>query len=163
MKKIILSIILSVFTIISFAQTKIGYVNYEEVITEMPDYKKAMNELETYANEKRVYLENLMAEGQAKLQEFNANVDSYDELKKQSEYTALQQFEQRIAQANQVAQEQVLEKEKELIAPVQEKMNEALKYVAKQNGYVSIIDGSVLRYSSEGNNVTSLVKKRLGI
>ena len=46
----------------------------------MPDYKKAMNELEKYANEKRVYLENLMAEGQAKLQEFNDNVDSYDDL-----------------------------------------------------------------------------------
>ena len=104
-----------------------------------------------------------MAEGQAKLQEFNNNVESYDDLKKQSEYTALQQFEQRITQANQVAQDQVLEKEKELLAPVTTKMNEALEYVSKKNGYVTIIDGSVLRYSSEENNVTELVKKRLGI
>ena len=49
MKKLILLITVSIFTTIGFSQTKIGYVNYEEVIAEMPEYKKAMSDLETYA------------------------------------------------------------------------------------------------------------------
>ena len=163
MKKLILLITVSIFTTICFSQTKIGYINYEEVIAEMPEYKKAMSELETYANEKRVYIENLMAEGRAKAQEFQANMDSYDDLKKQSEYTAIQQFEQRIVQAEQVAQQQFDEKQQEVLKPILEKMNKAVEDVAKKNGYITIIDGSILRYSSEENNITVLVKKQLGI
>ena len=55
------------------------------------------------------------------------------------------------------------EKQQEVLKPILEKMNKAVEDVAKKNGYITIIDGSILRYSSEENNITVLVKKQLGI
>jgi outer membrane protein len=50
-----------------------------------------------------------------------------------------------------------------LIAPFEEKVRKAIDEVAKENKYSYIFDTQILLYYDGGDDVTPLVKKKLGI
>ena len=55
------------------------------------------------------------------------------------------------------------DKQLELMQPFQDKILKAIEDVAKENGYAYIFDTQVLLYSEGGDDVSALVKKKLGI
>ena len=56
---------------------------------------------------------------------------------------------------------QVTEKREELLGPIYEKVNQAIKDVAKENSYQFIFDQNVLLYAEDSQNVNDLVKAKL--
>ena len=71
--------------------------------------------------------------------------------------------EQAIGQYEQTMQQQLLEKQQTLLQPILDQVNEAIKQVAKDNGYTMIFDSAVLLYADEAQDVGTLVKAKLGI
>ena len=55
------------------------------------------------------------------------------------------------------------ERQIELMTPFQDKILQAIQDVAKENGYAYIFDSKNLLYSEGGDDVSALVKKKLGI
>jgi len=58
------------------------------------------------------------------------------------------------------------QKESQLLQPIIEKADKAIKEVGKENGYTYIFDlsrGSVVYFSEVSEDVLPLVKKKLGI
>jgi outer membrane protein len=74
-------------------------------------------------------------------------------------------METNIREFQQSAEEDLDKYQSQLIAPIQEKALNAIKTVAKANGFSYIFDDAsgAMLYKPEGDDVTALVKKQLGI
>ena len=75
----------------------------------------------------------------------------------------LTDLQERITLFEQSLQDLMQERQIELMTPFQDKILQAIKDVAKENGYAYIFDTKNLLYSDGGDDVSALVKKKLGI
>ena len=90
-----------------------------------------------------------------------------DAVRKDKE-TELQQLEQNIQRFQQDAQASVQKKETDLMTPLYRKIGDAIKDVAKENGFSFIINAQIgqadiLLYTDEKYDASSLVLKKMGI
>jgi outer membrane protein len=146
------------------AQNKFGYVSMQELITSMPEYKKAdtaMNEFQTalgqnYDDMVKEYNEQSVLVTGKDTAKFTA---AQLELKRKAVGDLLQKLQGWQTQAQQLAQQ----KNQELIAPIQKKALDAIQAVAKENGFTYVIQKEQLLVSPPGEDLLPLVKKRLGI
>ncbi len=165
LKKIALLLLL-IAPMSAFAQ-KFGYVKSLEVVTLMPEYKKAQidnHEMEKqYKEESKRLLDELTRKYIEYQQEAN-NLPKNIQERRQKELQDLSekgmQFQQEAQQLLQKAYEQIME-------PIYKKFEEALKTVGDNGGYTYIIDLSRtdIPYINEEQftDVTPNVKAVLGI
>ena len=148
------------------AQVKMGYVNPMEIFNVMPEKATAENTLKTASEKYETEFKNLQTAFQKKAEEYD-KVDKdtttpqaikdrhMQEL--QEEYQKIQNFQQTAAQDIQRQQEQ-------LLAPIQQKLQDAIKAVGAEGGYTFIYDTSSLLYVGTGaEDLTAKVKAKLGI
>lgn len=144
---------------------KFGHINSAELLEIMPAKTKIQSELESY----KVGLENQMkamtSEYESKVAEYQANEGTWTDVVKQMKVEMINELEGKIQQFSQTAQTSLAEKEQELVKPLLDDAQAAIKKVAKDNGYTYIFDvssGTILHYP-EGDDILPLVKKHLNI
>lgn len=165
MKKLLLGAVMAFGMLNASAQTKIGYINTDEVMSLMPEAAKVNTELNEYAV-------SLQQQGQALTKEADAKRDKYfldssgltpsmkeirrDELVKL--YARLQNYDQE-------AQEKSQQYAQAKIAPIRAKAMDAIKAVAKEKGYTYVLDdaANVLLVMPPGDDLLPSVKTKLGI
>ena len=125
---------------IASAQVKIAHVNTAEVLDAMPDKSKAEKKLETYYNELQEQLKTMYTEYQNKLQDYQANAETMSNLVKQSKEKELVDLESRITAFQGNAESEFENKRAELLAPLLEKIQNAINTVGKEKGLTYIID-----------------------
>lgn len=167
MKKLIVTGILglSIFglTSTSFAQNKIGYINTDELVSVMPEAEKANTDLQDYQT-------SLQQQGNDYLTELNEKDSLFvkDSLKlspaaKELRRNDLVQLYQKVQGWRETMQQMIGEKQQALLVPIQTKALEAIKTVAKENGYTYIFNESSLLVSPPSDDILPLVKRKLGI
>lgn len=164
-KKLIIFSFLALFTLCTFAQNKFGYIDSSELLSLMPEKKKAEGELQTFAKSLESQLGAMQAEYQASVQDYQANEATYDDLVKQDKISEITNLEQRIQAFQQNAQNALQKKEQELLEPILAKARTAIEDVAKEGKFTYIFDSSMgsILYADENENVMLLVKKKLGL
>jgi outer membrane protein len=77
----------------------------------------------------------------------------------------IQELEERIQAAQEKAQEDLAKQEEELLRPMVERTNNAIKEVAEAGGYTYIFDVSTgfVLYFDKGDDIMPKVKAKLGI
>lgn len=148
-----------------FAQTKFGYINSDELLSVMPEAKKADSSLTLFAKSYQDQLEQMSKEYQKKVQDYQNQEKTMTEAMKEVKVKEIQQLEERIQSTQQSAQDKVAKKREELYSPILEKADKAIKDVAKTNNFDFVFDasrGNVL-YAKESDNILPLVKAKLGI
>jgi outer membrane protein len=173
MKKSILKITLACIALVclSFGRSdaqvhKLGHLNFQELVVQMPEYTKANSDMEVFGKQLEDELKKMSAELQKKADEFQKQEPKMAEAIKEMKEKELQDMQSRIQQFQQSAQQNVRKKEEELLKPIYEKAKKAIADVAKENGYSYIFDagpGSPVLYKPESENVTSQVSKKLGV
>ncbi|MFN0015982.1 MAG: OmpH family outer membrane protein [Saprospiraceae bacterium] len=165
-----------VFTLIALfiatslsAQTapKYGHMNLGNLLEQMPDTKTAEETLKVFADKLAAKDDSLTKAFQAAYTALETEYKGggltpvqaqkrQEELQKQQEF--IQKFEQE-------AQQAVADKRTDLLKPILTKINDAVKAVAKEVGYSMVFDTSsgVMLFAAETEDVTALVKKKLGI
>lgn len=148
------------------AQVKLGYVNPMEIFNVMPEKATAENTLKTASEKYETEFKNLQTAFQKKAEDYDkADKDAttpqaikdrhMQEL--QEEYQKIQNFQQTAAQDIQRQQDQ-------LLAPIQQKLQDAIKAVGAEGGYTFIYDTSSILYVGTGaEDLTAKVKAKLGI
>ena len=168
MKKVLkLGILLLAITCLSFSAEaqKYGYIDSNALIEAMPAVKQMRPELETLSkqlNKKReqMYL-TYQEKGQAAAKKQAEGILSPKEAEEvQAE---LAKLEQEIMEYEQKMQQQLAAKEQQLLSPILERVQNAIKEVAKENGYTMIFNAAVLLYADEATDISALVKAKLGI
>lgn len=151
------------FTDTAFSQTKIGYINTEELIGSMPEAEKASQQLQEYQTA-------LQQQGQEYLVELNEKDSAFaiDSIKlssaqKELRRNALLELYQKVQGWREVIQQKMQEKQQELLIPIRTKALDAIKAVSKESGYGYILDQNSVIVGPPGDDVLPLVKKKLGI
>ncbi len=171
MKKLaIVAILVLVSTLSAFqvnAQKKIGYVNMQEIIYNMPEAKKADTTLQSYRQDLYNELQNMQKEFQTNAQKFIGDSMSMSQAVKEVKRDELQQQQQRLSQFQQSAQQRISKKQQQVFQPIIKKAQDAVNAVAKAKGYTWVFnntgDGSILLVKPSANNLTDAVKAKLGI
>lgn len=148
------------------AQIKIAHVNTNEVMNAMPDKAKAEKKLETYYNELQEQLKTMYTEYQNKLQEYQNGADAMSNLVRQSKEKELADLEGRITAFQANAETDFENKRAELLAPLLEKIQNAINSVGKEKGYTYILDvatGTTVYIGTDAIDVTKDVKAKMGI
>ncbi len=144
---------------------KFGFVNSAEILSELPAMKAAESNLEALQKQ-------LQKQGQAMVQSFQTD---YQALQAQAQEGTMSPKQQQEAAAKlQVREEEIgtfestmmsdLQKKRaELLEPIYEEINQAIEDVAKENGFQFIFDQQVLLYGEESQDVSAMVKAKLGL
>jgi len=165
MKKLAILALFGLLTFNTFAQ-KLGHLDAQEILALMPEREKATEDYQEYAKGLESQLMSMQSEYQSEIQDYQDNEDTYSDLVKQDKIAEIQGLEQRIGTFQQSAQESLQRKEVELLSPILEKLQNAINEVAEDGDYTYIFDnstGGMLLYSKESENISSLVKKKLGL
>lgn len=143
---------------------KIGHLNVQEVMAMLPERKGLEEQVQTFAKELENTYGLMTTEYQNKLNEFQQLPPDSPESIKETKIQDLQQLEQRIKEFEVKAQQDLAQKEQDLLQPLIEKMKDTIKKVAESNGYTYILDSGVgVILHAGGDDVAKLVKKELGL
>lgn len=163
MKKLILAGVIALSTLGATAQTKIGYINTDEVIAAMPETEKANKELQEYQQSLVTQGEELEKEANDKIAQFGKDSATMSPSMKEIKRTELIKLVQRVQGYNQEAQDNAKQAAQTKFQPIQVKAMDAIKAVAKKNGYAYILDINSVLVGPPGDDILPLVKKELGI
>ncbi len=167
MNKLIPIILLCFSIIISANSQKIGYVNSQEILTSLSEVKQANSDIEVMKTMFQKKGEDMVKELQTKYQELQKKQQTGElapvEIEKQSALLKLE--EAKLGEFEKSSQEKIYQKSEELLRPIQERVNKAIKDVATENAFLYIFDAGmgVILYSDPTADVTKLVKAKLGI
>ena len=165
-KLILTSLLLFTSLYWGIAQTnlKIGHVNIPELVQNHSSTDSIQKVLETETKEMEKIYGEMIGEHEAKLKTFEKEQAGYSEFVKKTKQEELVEIAQKIQTYNQNAQQQLQKRNMELVQPIYEKINAAIKRVADRDGFTYILDisnGTVAYTSPESINITALVKKEL--
>lgn len=147
---------------------KYGYLNSQELILLLPESKVADDALAKYQ-------EGLAAKFQEKVTKFQTDVKAFEETAARGTLNknqigersaALQKRQEALGKEEYDLGQQVNEKRAELLKPILEKIDTAIKAVGKEGNYTMIFDSSgmnVMLYHDESTDVMALVKAKLGL
>lgn len=149
------------------AQTlKFGHIDLQALIQVMPERATAESEFNAFQGDLEEILGEMQKDLQTKMGEFEQLGETASEIKKNAKIADIQDIQQRIQNYSQTAQQQLQQKQGELLQPVFDKAEKAIEEVAKESGLLYVFDtGSkvVLYKSNQSIDVLPLVKAKLGI
>lgn len=141
---------------------KIAALDYQEVLSMMPETKKVSADLEAFSKGKEAELKKMGDTWQADVQKFENEAAKMTEAQRQTRQSELMKTQQNLQQVAVTAQQDLGKRRESLLKPVIDKLNAAIERAAKANGWDYIIDASALIYKA-GPDATAAVKKELGI
>jgi len=147
---------------------KIGYVNVDQILGFLPEAKAVDSELTSFARQLEKQLEEKTKEYHQKEQAFRKGHASMEEAVKNRKELELQQLQGNIRRLQLEAQEKFVSKNASLLAPIYEKVKNAIAQVAKENGYTHVLNAdvegmSVLLYANAEHNLFDLILQKLGV
>ncbi len=153
-----------VFTQTTEAQ-KFGYINSGEILSALPEVKQADANLEAYQTQLQKSGQKLVDQFEADYKALQKKVENGELSPKQQEEEAskLQKRQNEIAQFQQDMAQKLEEKRNKLLKPIYDKVDAAIKAVAKEGGYQFIFEQGVLLYADESQDVSAKVKAKLGL
>lgn len=146
------------------AQTKVAHIDVQALMTAMPEMKTAQDQLkkiqETYDKD----FKTMATEYQNKLQKYEADAATAGDALNETRSKEMQDMGQRIQKFQQDAQKELGQKEMDLIKPIMEKAQTAIKKVAKAKGYNYVLDATTGSgvLVADGPDLLVDVKKELG-
>lgn len=165
-KKIVLAILVAL-PLSTFAQ-KFGVVDLEAVFTAMPESTAMQTQLTDTSKKYEEEFQKLQEEVNKLYADFQAiqNDASTPESIKERRMQEIQEKAQKVDQFRNTAAQDLERLRESLMAPIQNKMNEAIKAVGTE-GYFTFIfpkEPSLLLYTgTDVNDVTAQVKTKLGL
>lgn len=175
MMKKILKLTLTVMLVMCassvFAQ-KFGRVDLAAVVTAMPEFTEAQTNLEAYGKDLQDQLEQIMVEFNTLYADYQKNAATLSDSVRQLKERELSELQQRYQDFQQLAQQDMQKKEAEIMNPIYDKANEAVKKVSVAGGYIAVFSttgdqpsaAGLAYFNSESlTDITPAVKKELGI
>lgn len=154
-------------TTVAVSAQKFGYINSQELIQQIPEVREANAELETIKTQ-------FEKQGQDRIQALTTKYQALERKQAQGEISpkqleieaqTLKQEEMEIAKFQQDLNQKLIDKSEELLKPIRDNIQSAIKEVALENGFTYIFDMSagILLYADESTDVSTLVRAKLGM
>ena len=147
----------------TFGQYTIAYVDADEVIKAMPEYRVVKNELETFQKQ---LLKELDEEKKSIAKFYTEVIEKVKQgaltpKQQQDAEAELQERQVKLEEKTNNADRKLVAKERALSKPMYDKFESAIKKVAKNNNYAYIMDKKFVMYAG-GADATEKLKKAVG-
>lgn len=163
LKKLLLAVVLAA-PMCLFAQSKFGYINSQEIFNLMPEKTTAENTLVEVSKKYETEYKALQDEFNKKYGEYQALAADTPASIKQRREQELQELNTKIQNFQEVAGQDLQRQQQTLLAPIQEKIQTAVKAVGSENGFTFIFDLSipgVVYQGADAVDVSKMVKEKL--
>jgi len=141
---------------------KLGHVNSQVIMQELPDYESARKDLESFNSDLTKELEMYQKLIVEFAQDYEQNKNGMSEDTRKRKETDLMERQQNYEKKAYEAQTSLQQKEQELLQQIMIKVNSAVKEVAEKEGYDYIYEVTTLLYAG-GEDISDKVRKKLGI
>jgi outer membrane protein len=147
------------------AQSKIGHINFQQLIDFMPETKTVKSQLEIYQKQFIDQLTAMNNEYQSKGQAYQTKRATMTDAAKGAAESELQDLGKRLQDTQTSSQQKVEEKQRELGKPLIDKARAAVAAVAKEKGYGYVLDttSEYLVVSPDADDLMPAVKLKLGL
>ncbi|MFA5330024.1 MAG: OmpH family outer membrane protein [Prolixibacteraceae bacterium] len=145
---------------------KFGHIDLQALIQVMPERATAEKQFTAYQKELEDALGVMQKEFQTLYMDYATKRDSLSETIRKMKEDDLNAKNERIQTYQQNAQQQLQTKQQELLKPVFDKADKAIKEVGAEKGLIYVFDMStrtILYNSKESLDLLPLVKTKLGI
>ena len=161
MKKALSILAIAVLTL-SFNAQKLGHLNSQAIMIELPEYKSAKKELESYKMELTKELEmfqKLIVEFAGDYEKIKAEMTPEARKRKEKDLMERQQNYEKKAYE---AEGKLQQKEQELLQQIMLKVSNAVKAVSEKGKYDYVFDLTSILYAG-GEDISEQVKVQLGL
>lgn len=145
------------------AQGKIGYISLQELIPNMPEFKKANNDMAEHQKALQQQGTDYQVELGRKDSAFKADSTKWTPAMRDVKRKELNDLYVKLLNFNQTAQQSLQSKEQELLGPIQQKAISTTQAVAKENGYTYVLNKEGLISFPASDDLLPLVAKKLQI
>lgn len=163
MKKTFIVIVALLMFIGTAGAQKIGYINTESILSEIPAYTAAQSQLEALSDKYKAQIETELGKIETLYQNYQASRNSMSASQRQN-------AENEIISKERVVQEKqriyfgedgiMAKKAEELLAPIRARVDKAIADVARMGGYDLVIDLAAVQgvvYKNEALDLTQFV------
>lgn len=167
MIKKILLIAALVLPMCAFAQTlKIGVVNVDEVVQKLPEYTDAQNKFVETSKRYEDELAKLNDELKRRYDDIQNMPENELEAIKERKVREFQEYQVKIQQFTQTAEQDMAKVQQDLMAPIEKKVQDAIRSVGQEGNFSLIepnINSFILYYADPVVDITNDVKAKLGV
>lgn len=166
MKKLILSTFVLLFTIAGIAQTKVGTVDSEYILSQMPELTEVQKSLDEYAKDLEKQLSDKVATYEKVLEAAKTAFETMSDAEKQAKQEEISGLQQDITNFRNNGSQLVQIKQGELLRPLYQKIGDQVNTYAKANSFTQILNtstGSTIAYLDPAFDITLAVIEKMGI
>ncbi|MFT7621495.1 MAG: outer membrane protein [Myxococcota bacterium] len=142
--------------------SKIGVVDLQRALLEVPDGKTAKGRLEKAANSKKRELEGKKKELEGMQEEFKRQGALLTEAVRREKMRTIQEKTMQLQRAAMQAEQELKAKEIKMLRPISEKLEKAVAKVAKEKGLVLVLHLGGTAYHAPATDITDAVIKAYG-
>ena len=162
-----LAMIFSISQNANAQEFKFGHVDSDQLFQMMPERDTIITQMQELQTELQNTLEIMQVEYNNKLNDYTNEAEKLSDLVRQTKEEELVGLQQRIQNFSQNADLQLQNKQGELMQPLVQKMEKAIKDVARENSFTYIFDisrGSIIYFDETiSEDILEKVKAKLGI
>ncbi|PWK80269.1 periplasmic chaperone for outer membrane proteins Skp [Mucilaginibacter oryzae] len=147
------------------AQSKIGHINFNQLIDLMPETKTVSTSLQAYQKTFIDQMTTMNNEYQAKVKEYTDKRTTMTDAVRTAKENELTDMQKRMNDYQNNAQQQVDAKRQELGKPIIDKATAAVQAIAKEKGYAYVLDSSqiTLLVAPDADDLMAAAKLKLGL
>lgn len=155
------------------AQTsyKFGHIDSQKLLMSLPESESAQKALEAEGKAIQDQMEVMEVEYNNKVNDWMTNeklpagdTKKWSEIVKADKEREIQDLQRRVQEFQAGANQMIQNKKGELFKPILEKVDKAIKDVAKENKFTYIFDiATLLYFSEESIDITAMVKAKLSV
>ena len=165
MKKILLVAALAMISAAAFAQQKFAHVNFSELVQLMPEADQARTTMDASSKEASETYQAMADEFNTKYQQYQQKAATWTQAIRETKEKELTDIQQRIQEFNQTVQAELQQQQQQLMAPIYQKAQEAIEKLAKEGGFIYVIDQTSALYidPAQSTDLTPAARKALNI
>lgn len=167
MKRLFIALPLLLLCAFASAQIQFGYLSYEQILKEMPEYEQATQDLATLKAKYEAEAQKGEEEFQRKFVDFLQGQKDFPQAIMQKRQAELQLLMDNGVNFRIKSQELLATAEKDMMQTARTRLGKAISEVGAEYGYSYILntDGNICPYINPtlGVDVTELVRRKLGL
>lgn len=164
----ILGLLVFMVTVTSVAQVKIGYLDVQAVMSELPVMENVESELDTYVTEKRQQLEDRTANFQEAVADYQQNQPSMSQAQQTTREEELAEMENELRNFQQSLQVEIQQYRQKLLEPVYADIDQAIAGIAESMDLDFVLNKAttrgenIVQFSAQSRlNITEQVLQRI--
>lgn len=148
----------------SFAQTKVGTVDVNLILSKLPELKNVQEDVDAYGAKLDIDLNKKLEAYNKEVEVYKAGEATYTEAEKTSKQKSIVALEQDLNKFQQNGDKLMTLKRNEALSPLYNKIGAVLESISKAQGYTQILQiNQNIVYFDENFDLTLAVLKDLGI